>query len=67
MIYEIEQLLSSLPCSDLMQQDMCNKDAHIQRTVKQVPGFMKSDRPKSVAFRGESSMVDLKRKFWEGK
>jgi hypothetical protein len=50
-----------------MQQDMGNKDAHIQRTVKQVPGFMKSDRPKSVAFRGESSMVDLKRKFWEGK
>ena len=28
------------------------------------PGFMKSDKPKSVAFRGESSLVDLKRKFY---
>jgi len=27
------------------------------------PGFMKSDKPKSVAFKGESSLVDLKRKF----
>ena len=26
---------------------------------------MKSDRPKSVAFRGESSLVDLKRKFYK--
>jgi len=24
---------------------------------------MKSDKPKSVAFKGESSLVDLKRKF----
>ena len=28
------------------------------------PGFMKSDKPKSVALRGESSLVDLKRKFY---
>lgn len=27
------------------------------------PGFMKSDKPKSVAFRGESSSVDLNKKF----
>lgn len=67
MMYETEQLPSSIPSSDLMQQDTYNKDAHIERTLKQVPGFMKSDRPKSVAFRGESSLVDLKRKFWEGK
>lgn len=25
---------------------------------------MKSDKPKSVAFKGESSLVDLKRKFY---
>jgi hypothetical protein len=28
-----------------------------------VPGLIKSDNPKSVALRGESSFVDLKRKF----
>ena len=27
------------------------------------PGFIKSDRPKPVALRGESSFLDLKRKF----
>lgn len=27
------------------------------------PGFIKSERPKSVALRGEFSLVDLKRKF----
>jgi len=27
------------------------------------PGLMKSDKPKSVAFKGESSLVDLRRKF----
>jgi hypothetical protein len=28
------------------------------------PGFMKSERPKSVALRGESSFFDLNRKFY---
>jgi hypothetical protein len=28
------------------------------------PGLMKSERPKSVALRGESSFVDLNRKFY---
>jgi len=27
------------------------------------PGLMKSDKPKSVAFKGESSLVDFRRKF----
>jgi hypothetical protein len=30
-----------------------------------VPGLIKSDNPKSVALRGESSFEDLKRKFWK--
>lgn len=29
------------------------------------PGLMKSDKPKSVAFKRESSLVDLKRKFYK--
>ena len=28
-----------------------------------LPGLIKSDRPKSVAFKGESNAFDLKRKF----
>lgn len=31
----------------------------------QSPGLMKSERPKSVAFNGESSFGDLKRKFYK--
>lgn len=30
-----------------------------------LPGLMKSDKPKSVAFRGESSLADLNKKFWK--
>lgn len=37
------------------------------QTASYWPGFIKSDRPKSVALRGESSFVDLKRKFYTKK
>ena len=30
---------------------------------KNLPGLIKSDKPKSVAFKGESNAFDLKRKF----
>ena len=39
------------------------KQIDYERKEFSSPGFMKSDKPKSVAFNGELSLVDLKRKF----
>ena len=40
-----------------------NKEIEHENQDFPSPGFMKSDKPKSVAFKGESSLIDLKRKF----
>jgi hypothetical protein len=39
-------------------------DHEVKNMCMHTPGFMKSERPKSVALRGESSFVDLNRKFY---
>lgn len=41
----------------------CTDTEHLIR-FSFLPGLMKSDKPKSVAFREESSLADLKRKFY---
>jgi hypothetical protein len=40
-----------------------NLKVNIMLWKEKLPGVMISERPKSVAFNGESSIVDLKRKF----